>query len=160
MTPIVTSSWTTAIVVTKIAAYIWIADIIFKYTAISNEKLVILSWLLLFDVATWILKQWKIDKTKISSYIAKIWILSKMVTLIALLSVAFMLKWLWINPDSYIKTVFSICITYETFSILQNVYAYRTWIVLPEYNVISTLIKKLTETIKQLIDKYLWKLNI
>ena len=160
MTPIVTSSWTTAIIVTKIVAYIWIADIIFKYTAISNEKLVILSWLLLFDVITWILKQWKIDKTKISSYVAKIWILSKMVTLIALLSVAFMLKWLWISPDSYIKTVFSICITYETFSILQNVYAYRTWIVLPEYDVISTLIKKLTEIIKQLIDKYLWKLNI
>ena len=160
MTPIVTSSWTTAIVVTKIAAYIWIADIIFKYTAISNEKLVILSWLLLFDVITWILKQWKIDKTKISSYVAKIWILSKMVTLIALLSVAFMLKWLWISPDSYIKAVFSICITYETFSILQNVYAYRTSIILPEYDVISTLIKKLTEIIKQLIDKYLWKLNI
>ena len=160
MTPVITSSWTTAIMLTKIVTYIWFMDVIFNYTSISNEKLVLLSWLLIFDVITWILKQYKIDKTKISSYVAKIWILSKMVTLIALLSVAFMLKWLWLNPESYIKAVFSICIVYETFSVLQNVYAYRTWIVLPEYDVVSRMIKKLMDIIKELLDKYLWKLNI
>jgi hypothetical protein len=40
----------------------------------------------------------------------------------------------------------------EAYSIIQNIYTMRTGLVLPEYDVISILLKKLSEFIKEKID--------
>jgi len=64
-----------------------------------------------------------------------------------------MFKWVEIDGSAYIKWVLSIFIMAETYSIVQNTYAIRTGKILPEYDVISNVIKKLWEFIMNLIDK-------
>ena len=66
--------------------------------------------------------------------------------------------WLVINffkiePDYYIQTVMSILIMAEFYSIIQNVYAVRTGVILPEYDVISIALKRLTGAIQDFIEK-------
>ena len=66
--------------------------------------------------------------------------------------------WLVINffkmdPEYYVQTVLSVLIMAEFYSIVQNVYAVRTGIILPEYDVISIALKRLTGVIQDLIEK-------
>lgn len=48
----------------------------------------------------------------------------------------------------------SILIMSEGYSALQNIYAVRTGVILPEYDVISIIIKKLGITIKDKLDSF------
>jgi hypothetical protein len=58
-----------------------------------------------------------------------------------------------IEPDYYVQTVLSVLIMAEFYSIIQNVYAVRTGIILPEYDVISIALKRLTGAIQDFIEK-------
>jgi len=58
-----------------------------------------------------------------------------------------------IDPEYYIQTVMSILIMAEFYSIIQNVYAVRTGVILPEYDVISIALKRLTGVIQDFIEK-------
>jgi hypothetical protein len=58
-----------------------------------------------------------------------------------------------IDPEYYIQTVLSVLIMAEFYSIIQNVYAVRTGVILPEYDVISIALKKLTGFIQEFIEK-------
>ena len=64
-----------------------------------------------------------------------------------------MINFLKIDPDYYIQTVLSVLIMAEFYSIIQNVYAVRTGIILPEYDVISIALKRLTGVIQDFIEK-------
>jgi hypothetical protein len=58
-----------------------------------------------------------------------------------------------IDPEYYIQTVLSVLIMAEFYSIIQNVYAVRTGVILPEYDAISIALKKLTYFIQGFIEK-------
>jgi len=58
-----------------------------------------------------------------------------------------------IDPKYYIQTVMGILIMAEFYSIIQNVYAVRTGIILPEYDAISIALKRLTGVIQDFIEK-------
>ena len=64
-----------------------------------------------------------------------------------------MINFFKIEPDYYIQTVMSILIMAEFYSIIQNVYAVRTGVILPEYDVISIALKRLTGVIQDFIEK-------
>ena len=64
-----------------------------------------------------------------------------------------MISFLKIDPDYYVQTVLSVLIMAEFYSIIQNVYAVRTGIILPEYDVISIALKRLTGVIQDFIEK-------
>lgn len=50
-------------------------------------------------------------------------------------------------PEHVLEWGLSILIMAEGYSIIQNIYAFRTGKILPEYDVISTLLKKLGDFI-------------
>ena len=64
-----------------------------------------------------------------------------------------MINFFKIDPEYYIQTVLSVLIMAEFYSIIQNVYAVRTGIILPEYDVISIALKRLTGVIQDFIEK-------
>ena len=64
-----------------------------------------------------------------------------------------MINFLKIDPEYYVQTVLSVLIMAEFYSIIQNVYAVRTGIILPEYDVISIALKRLTGVIQEFIEK-------
>ena len=64
-----------------------------------------------------------------------------------------MINFFKIEPDYYIQTVMSILIMAEFYSIIQNVYAVRTGVILPEYDAISIALKRLTGVIQDFIEK-------
>ena len=64
-----------------------------------------------------------------------------------------MINFFKIDPEYYIQTVMSILIMAEFYSIIQNVYAVRTGVILPEYDVISIALKRLTGVIQDFIEK-------
>jgi hypothetical protein len=78
--------------------------------------------------------------------------MKKVGTLIVVLSIALILKGLEIDESQYIKGVLSIFIAAEGYSTLQNVYAIRTGKLLPEFDVISLILKALGDYIKERID--------
>ena len=64
-----------------------------------------------------------------------------------------MINFLKIDPEYYVQTVLSVLIMAEFYSIIQNVYAVRTGVILPEYDVISIALKRLTGAIQDFIEK-------
>ena len=64
-----------------------------------------------------------------------------------------MINFLKIDPEYYVQTVLSVLIMAEFYSIIQNVYAVRTGVILPEYDAISIALKKLTGFIQEFIEK-------
>ena len=143
---------TTSIGTMKIAWYFG-AIAIFEYLNIPQEQLTILAILMAIDFATWIGKQGRIDPAKITSYEMGIWFLKKIATLIAVLSIAFVFKGLWLEWGIYIKMILGVFIMAEWYSIIQNVYAIRTGKILPEYDVVSILLKSLGDYLKYRIEK-------
>jgi len=128
---------------------------LFVYLEIPQTQIVLLSVLMIIDLFTWIAKQATIDASKISSHNAWIWVLKKLIVLIAVLSVAIAFKALEIQISIYLKTVLWILIMSECYSIIQNTYTVRTWEVLPEYDVISILLKRVWIIIKSKIETLL-----
>lgn len=79
--------------------------------------------------------------------------MKKVASLVFLFSGGLVLIAFSMNPSWYVNTVLSILIMAEFYSIIQNVYAIRTGIILPEYDAISLALKKLSAFIEKYIDK-------
>lgn len=124
----------------------------FEYLNIPLEQMWILALLMWIDFLTGVAKQYRIDKSQIESHFAWLGAIKKIVTLIVVLSLGLILKGLEISEMAYIKGVLSIFIAAEGYSILQNAYAVRTGKLLPEFDVISLLLKALGDYIKERID--------
>lgn len=124
----------------------------FDYLGIPEKQLTILGILMVIDTFTGISKQWRIDPRWITSHIWWLWVLKKIVTVCVVYILALLGQWVWIPAGHFIEWGISILIMSEWYSALQNIYAVRTGKVLPEYDVISILLKKLWTLIKERID--------
>lgn len=85
--------------------------------------------------------------------------MKKIATLVSVLSVALVFKGLSINEQKYVVWILSIFITAEWYSTLQNVYTIRTGKILPEFDVISIVLKNIWEFFKQKIENMVKKDN-
>lgn len=129
----------------------------FEYLAIPTEQLWILAILMIIDFITWVGKQYRIDPKQIKSHIAWLGAMKKVATMISILSIALVLKGLAIHETQYLVAMLSIFITSEWYSTIQNVYAIRTGKILPEFDVISIVIKNAWEFFKQKIENMVKK---
>ena len=126
---------------------------ILVYLNIPQESLWVLGSLMIIDTLTGIAKQYKVESIGITSKRMTTGIVTKFVTLLCLLSGWLVINFLKIDPEYYVQTVLSVLIMAEFYSIIQNVYAVRTGIILPEYDVISIALKRLTGAIQDFIEK-------
>ena len=153
MNPIISTWWTVSVIWTmQVRGYIW-AAMFFEYLDIKDTQLYILSILMVVDFIAWVSRQYVIDKSDITSHKARLWLVKKISTLILVICLAIMFKWIWLDWSEYIETILAIFIMAEMYSIVRSVYTIRTWELLPEYDVISKTIKKVWEFIWSLIDK-------
>ena len=132
--------------------YIAVTSILI-YLNIPQESLWILGSLMVIDTITGIAKQYKVDSIGITPRRMSTGIITKFVTFLCLLSGGLVINHFDLDPKYYIQTVMSILIMAEFYSIIQNVYAVRTGIMLPEYDAISIALKRLTWFIQDLIEK-------
>ena len=125
---------------------------LFEFLAIPQTLLWLLMVMLVVDFFTGLGKQYRVDKRAIKSDNAWFGIVKKVATLASLLSIAIAIKVAEMDPAVYTKGLLSILIMNEIYSTLQNVYAIRTGTILPEFDVISILIKKYMDFMKRLIE--------
>ena len=126
---------------------------ILVYLNIPQESLWVLGSLMIIDTITGVAKQYKVESIGITSKRMNIGIMTKFVTLMFLFAGWLVINFLKIEPDYYVQTVLSVLIMAEFYSIIQNVYAVRTGVILPEYDVISIALKRLTGVIQDFIEK-------
>lgn len=124
----------------------------FDYLNIPQEQLSILGGLMLLDTITGIAKVYKTDPRSITSHALGAGVLKKFVTVLIVYVLAMIGKGIGIPPEHFVEWGLSILIMSEGYSTLQNIYAVRTGKILPEYDVISIILKKLGEFIKIKID--------
>ena len=145
------SEWMT-IATIKTLWYVAVTSIL-VYLNIPQEALWVLGSLMIIDTITGVAKQYKVESIGITSKRMTTWVVTKFVTLLCLLSGWLVINFLKIDPEYYVQTVLSVLIMAEFYSIIQNVYAVRTGIILPEYDVISIALKRLTGVIQDFIEK-------
>ena len=145
------SEWMT-IASIKTFWYVAVTSIL-VYLNIPQEALWVLGSLMIIDTLTGVAKQYKVESIGITSKRMTTWVVTKFVTLLCLLSGWLVINFLKIDPEYYVQTVLSVLIMAEFYSIIQNVYAVRTGIILPEYDVISIALKRLTGVIQDFIEK-------
>ena len=120
---------------------------------IPQEAFTILASLMIIDTFTGIAKQYRVESIGLTSKRMSTGIMAKFVTLMFLFAGWLVINFFKIEPDYYVQTVLSVLIMAEFYSIIQNVYAVRTGIILPEYDVISITLKRLTGVIQDFIEK-------
>ena len=145
------SEWMT-IASIKTFWYVAVTSIL-VYFNIPQEAFYILASLMFIDTITGIAKQYRVESIWLTSKRMSIWIMAKFVTLMFLFSGWLVINFFKIDPEYYIQTVMSILIMAEFYSIIQNVYAVRTGVILPEYDAISIALKRLTGVIQDFIEK-------
>lgn len=126
---------------------------LFVYLNIPQESLWVLASLMVIDTITGVAKQYKVESIGITSKRMTTGIVTKFVTFLCLLSGWLVINHFDLDPKYYIQTVMSILIMAEFYSIIQNVYAVRTGVILPEYDAISIALKRLTGVIQDFIEK-------
>ncbi len=124
----------------------------FDYLNIPQEQLSILGGLMVLDTITGIAKVYKVDPRSITSHALGAGVLKKFVTVLIVYVLAMIGKGIGIPPEHFVEWGLSILIMAEWYSAIQNIYAVRTWKVLPEYDVISIILKKLSDYLKEKLD--------
>jgi len=131
----------------------------FDYLGIPDKQLTILWTLMVIDVITGIAKAYGIDPRSITSHALGIWVLKKFLTVILVYTLALVGKGANIPPAHFMEWGLSILIMAEWYSAIQNIYAVRTGKVLPEYDVISIILRKFSDFFKEKLDNAttVWK---
>lgn len=132
-----------------------VAVFTFDYLHIPQEQLTILGILMVIDTITGVAKAYKKNPQTITSHALGAGVLKKFVTVLLVYVLALIGKGINIPPEHFIEWGLSLLIMSEGYSSLQNIYAVRTGKILPEYDVISIIIKKLWVSIQEKIDT-LW----
>lgn len=125
----------------------FIAIFTFDYLAIPQDQLSILGMLIVIDTWSGIAKQYRINPSGITSHLLSLGVIKKIGVITLIYTVALIGKWVRVPPEHVLEWGLSILIMAEGYSIIQNIYAFRTGKILPEYDVISTLLKKLGDFI-------------
>lgn len=138
----------------------FVAVFTFDYLWIPEQQFAILWILMVIDTITGVCKAYSINQSTITSHLLTIGVLKKFLTLILVYVIAILGLGLGIPAEHFMEWGLSILIVAEWYSAIQNIYAVRTGKELPEYDVISILLKKLSEYLQERLDKVtipIWK---
>lgn len=133
----------------------WFVIVAFEYLAIPWTQLLILWVLMLLDFISWISKQYVLDKKEITSYRMATWSLKKLITMICVLAIALLLASFELpvlDRQTFLAILLSLFIVNETYSIIGNTYAVRTWKTIREYDAISLILKKIGDNILKFLE--------
>lgn len=144
--------WESTLASIKTLGYATIVSF-FVFLNIPQEQIGILAILMLIDWITGVGKQLRVDKTNVTSYRMGLGVMKKAWVILLLMSGGLVIKSFKLDPWVYVETALSILIMSEFYSIIQNVYAIRTWVILPEYDAISVTLKKLASFIEGTIER-------
>lgn len=98
---------------------------------------------MLFDFITGVMKQYALDRSKIESGRAWLGLMKKFTTIIFIFTVAFVFRSVDVFEQFYIKTVLSAIIIAEAYSIIQNIYCFRTGQAVKEVDAITFVLQKI-----------------
>ncbi|MGP1582965.1 MAG: phage holin family protein [Candidatus Altimarinota bacterium] len=125
----------------------------FNYLGLPREQLKILAVLMLFDFITGVMKQYALDRSKIESGRAWLGLMKKFTTIIFIFTVAFVFRSVDVFEQFYIKTVLSAIIIAEAYSIIQNIYCFRTGQAVKEVDAITFVLQKIGSTFEGVLKK-------
>ena len=134
--------------------YAWLIAL-FQFLWLWAFEMLVLTILMIFDVITWIAKQWRINKQWITSNRLIVWIVAKMLILLCVFSLALAIKWIWFEfiTADYLRIALALLIWWELYSIFANVYTFNTKQELPEFDVVSKFLWWTVQMIKDFLDK-------
>lgn len=130
-----------------------VAVFTFDYLGIPEQQFAILWMLMVVDTMTGIAKAYTVDPQSITSHALGKGVLKKCITVVLVYTMAILGLGVGISAEHFMEWGLSLLIMSEGYSALQNIYAVRTGVVLPEYDVISIIIKKLGLSIKKKLDE-------
>ena len=123
-----------------------------QFLDIDAKKLSILVMLMCIDMLTGTLKAYRIRENITS----RRWIagfLSKLLVLLVPFTIALMAKGVEFDIKWFIEFSISLMIVSEAYSILGNIYTFRTGAEVAEIDALSYLIKKIREVLENMIEK-------
>nr|DAS19124.1 MAG TPA: holin [Caudoviricetes sp.] len=106
-----------------------------------------------FDFITGVMKQYTLDRSKIESGRAWLGLMKKLTTFIFIFTVAFVLRSVDLLEQIYIKTILSAVIVAEAYSIIQNIYCFRTGKPVKEIDAVTLVLQKIGNTFEKLLNK-------
>lgn len=125
----------------------------FNYLGLPHEQIKILAVLMVFDFITGVMKQYTLDRSKIESGRAWLGLMKKLTTFIFIFTVAFVLRSVDLLEQVYIKTILSAVIVAEAYSIIQNIYCFRTGKAVKEIDAVTLVLQKIGNTFEKLLNK-------
>ena len=125
----------------------------FNYLGLPHEQIKILSVLMVFDFITGVMKQYTLDRSKIESGRAWLGLMKKLTTFIFIFTIAFVLRSVDMLEQLYIKTILSAVIVAEAYSIIQNIYCFRTGKPVKEIDAVTLVLQKIGNTFEKLLNK-------
>lgn len=118
--------------------------------------IIMLFFLMFVDFMTGLGKAWKI-KDPVTSHKITEGAMKKIFMLLMIASLCGFLFGIGLDPFPAFNFFVPILLAAEFYSIIQNVYAFRTGELLPEYDVISVLLKKIGEFVVQFLKNSITK---
>lgn len=125
----------------------------FNYLGLPQEQMKILAVLMFFDFITGVMKQYTIDRSKIESGRAWLGLMKKLTTFIFIFTIAFVLRSVDMLEQLYIKTILSAVIVAEAYSIIQNIYCFRTGKPVKEIDAVTLVLQKIGNTFEKVLKK-------
>lgn len=125
----------------------------FNYLGLPQEQIKILAVLMLFDFITGVMKQYTLDRSKIESGRAWLGLMKKLTTFIFIFTIAFVLRSVDVFEQFYLKTILSAVIVAEAYSIIQNIYCFRTGKPVKEIDAVTFVLQKIWSTFEGILKK-------
>ena len=113
----------------------------------------ILGVLMVIDFMAWISKQFIINPKDITSNRAWFGIMKKVWTLISIIAIWLILKWIWVDGEKYVVAFVSLLIMAEGYSVIQNIYTILTGKVVTEFDAVSLIFRKIGQMLQEIIEK-------
>lgn len=124
------------------------------YVGLQVETVGILTALIVLDTITGIFKSHRINGGRsIKSKILAVGITSKFLLLLIPVTLALAMKSIGTEADSLVTMSFAVLSLSEAYSVIGNIYAYRTGEEVPEYDALHIILKK----IRNILDRFIAK---
>ena len=146
----------TSISTVKTVIFAWILSILL-YLDIDVEILSLYGILMFIDFLTWIAKSYRLKTT--TSKRAFIWLMSKTLMIILILTCGIFAKILNLDAHLFLKLLIGALSLAEWYSIIANIQTFRTWKKQEEYDAVSYVLAWILKVIKKVIEKLLEKIN-
>lgn len=132
---------------------------LFEFLWLPAFQVWVLWILMIFDVITWVLKQWRIKPQEITSNRLTTWVLAKILTLICVILIALCIKAVWFDfvEKNYLQIALSFLIWWELYSVIANTISFKTKKDFGEFDAITVFLSWFASIIKNYLHDFFEK---